>query len=119
MEKKKPKITLGCLSENPRTLEITQFVRRQFSDHRLITVAKDEDGKFLLSVENPGSTGRATKSQMYLTEESLTALFYTYILFTEHFDIDIEALLQRMTSGEYVNYEYYPPLEEQPAHEEE
>lgn len=70
------------------------MVRCEFADHRLVTVAHTEEDAYLLSVENPQSSGRATQTNMYLTEGSAAALFYTYILYLEHNGIDANELFK-------------------------
>lgn len=74
-------ITLGCDSEKPRTIELTDIVRSTFKDNRVVTVARDEENGFLLSVENMPDTGRNPKVEMYLSEGSFVALFLTMTIF--------------------------------------
>ena len=88
-------ITFGFDNESARKVAITDMVRCEFSDHRLVTVAHTEEDAYLLSVENPQSSGRATQTNMYLTEGSAAALFYTYILYMEHNGMDVNELFKK------------------------
>lgn len=68
-------ITLGYGSDSARKVVITDMVRCEFADHRLVTVAHTDEDAYLLSVENPQSTGRASQTNMYLTEEAQLLFF--------------------------------------------
>ena len=68
-------VTLGCWNSEQREVEIENFMRCEFKDHRLISVVKTEEDAYLFCVENPASTGRSTEQKMYLTEGSAVALF--------------------------------------------
>ena len=101
-------LSLGPEGQAPaKVLELTDIVRAAYRDHRLCTVARAEDNTFLLSVENPQSTGRATNSQMYLSEESMLALVSCVFLFYQHNGIDISGKLQEVAdSASNGNLEY-------------
>ena len=89
-----------------RTIEMTDMVRSVFSDHRMCTVARTEDNSFVLSVENPESTGRHPKSQMHLTEESMLAMVNAVFLYYMHHDIDINEKMQAIVNSDTINFEY-------------
>lgn len=102
-------VTIGYESEYERKVKITNMVRCEFSDHRLVTVAKTEEGCYLLSVENPVSSGRETQTSMYLTEGSAVALLSTYMLYLEHNEIDANELFKKyIINGEEIQYEFSP-----------
>lgn len=102
-------ITLGFDNESARKVVITDMVRCEFEDHRLVTVAHTDEDAYLLSVENPQSSGRATQSNMYLTEGSAVALLYTYILYLEHNGIDANELFKKYRlDDQEVKYEFSP-----------
>lgn len=67
-------ITVATGTAQQRELKIINTVQAQFKDHRLVTVAEIEDGSYLVSVENPESTGRSSQ-KMWVSKESLIAAF--------------------------------------------
>lgn len=89
-----------------KKIDIVDFIQSEFKDHRLITVAKLEDETFLLSVENPQSTGRASQSNMRLTEESLLGLFASCLIYFEHNNIDFGNKLQELINSEEIQYSF-------------
>lgn len=100
-------VLLGCETATPRKIEIEDFVRCEFKDHRLVSVVRTEEEGFLFSIENPPSTGRAIEQKMYLTGESAVALFTTYILYLENRGINIQDLFQKYEQGnDVINYEF-------------
>lgn len=102
-------ITIGYGSEHERKVKITNMVRCEFSDHRLVTVAKTEEDCYLLSIENPKSSGREPQTSMYLTEGSAVALLSTYMLYLEHNEIDANELFKKyILNDEKLKYEFSP-----------
>lgn len=90
-----------------REVKITRVVRAEYKDHRLCTVAKTELGTYVLGVENPVSTGRATVNMMHLTEESMLALLNTVFVFFNHFDTDIEKEMEALVEkNQGISFEY-------------
>jgi len=111
MEKSKNigEVTLGYWHDPVKKVSITDMVRCEFSDHRLVTVAHTEEDCYLLAVENPQSTGRANQTSMYLTEGSVASLFYTYILYLEHNGIDVNELSKKyILDDQEIKYEFSP-----------
>ena len=102
-------ITLQSPDGTPgRTLQLTDLVRATYKDHRFCTVARAEDNTFLLAVENPASTGRATLAQMHLSEESMLAIASCIFLFYQHKEIDVTEKFQEIASSGNLSYEYAP-----------
>lgn len=105
----KPTITLGFMGEHQRVVDIDSLVRIEFKDHRLATVARDEENAILLAVENPQSTGRAARAEMYLSQDSFYSILHTAMIFLEHNGIDLSSKLKELINEQKsVNYEYYP-----------
>lgn len=101
-------VTIGYGSEYERQVKITNMVRCEFSGHRLVTVAKTEEDCYLLSVENPTSSGREPQTSMYLTEGSAVALLSTYMLYLEHNGIEQNELFKKyILNGEEIKYEFF------------
>lgn len=80
-ENKYGTVTVGYGSHVEKEIPILDFVQSQYKDHRLITTAKLEDGSYLISVENPESSGRNTKNTMRLSEESYIGLVSNAFLY--------------------------------------
>ena len=89
-----------------KKMKVTDMVRSIFQDNRLITIAKLEDNTFVLSIENPISSGRNTQQLMKLTEESFYALHYTYSLYFHAKKTDLEEKLKEFIEKKEINYEY-------------
>lgn len=98
------KITIGCGSKDEKELEIVDFIRANFIDNRLVSICKIEDESFLLSVENPSSTGRATQSTMWLSKESLTGLLTTIMLYFNVKEEDMDEMFEQIAKDKEVNY---------------
>lgn len=108
-DKKLEIVTIGYGSEHERKVKITNMVRCEFSDHRLVTIAKTEEDCYLLAVENPISSGREPQTSMYLTEGSAVALLSTFMLYLNHNEIYAEELFKRyIPNGEEIKYEFFP-----------
>lgn len=100
-------ITIGVGTDRERTIQITDMLRCEVKDHQLVTIAKDEEGNYLLSIENPASTGRFPETSMYLTEGSFIALLSTVHLFLDKKNINMEEMLKSFVfDKESVHYEY-------------
>lgn len=93
-------------AEGSKQLDIIDLIRSEFKDHRLITVAKLEDNSFMLSVENPQSSGRAIQSNMRLTEESLLGLLASCMIYFEHNSIDLSNKLLELINSDNIQYSY-------------
>ena len=89
-----------------RKVEITDWVRSAYKDHRLCTVIRTEEGNFVLSVENPSSSGRAAQSNMHLTEDSMLAMMSCIFIYYEHQGIDITQRMSELVNGGDLSYEY-------------
>lgn len=89
-----------------RQIEVTDMLRSVFKDHRMCSVAKTEEGSFMLMVENPPSTGRHPKTQMHLTEDSMLALIQTIFLYYMHHDISINEKMKAIVDSDIIHFEY-------------
>lgn len=100
-------ITLGAGTDMERTINITDMLRCEYKDNRIATVAKDEVGNFILSLENPSSAVRQPAANMYLTRGSFIALLSTIHLFLDKKNINMEEELKSFILDEdNVHYEY-------------
>jgi hypothetical protein len=59
---------------------------------RIITIAETEGESYLISVENPESSGRGNHS-MFLTKESLIILHFAIIAFFDKNETDLHEML--------------------------
>ena len=69
--------TVGLGTSQEREIPIEQCVKSLYKDNRLVSIVKLEDDSFILSVENPGSSGRATQTSMWLSRESFISLIFS------------------------------------------
>lgn len=111
MENNQEKPNYGKVVTPEGELTIIDFVRARYIDNRLVSVASVEDGSFILSVENPESTGRNPSNKMWLSKESLVGLFSTISLLFEAKDMDMqELLLSAVDPSRLISYELSPNL---------
>jgi hypothetical protein len=82
------------ITGNGSTIAIADYVQANYKDNRLISVSTLEDGSYVLLVENPESSGRATSNQMWLSQESVIGLVGTIMLHMEAKGIDMEQLMR-------------------------
>lgn len=105
--KEKGYITLANpVTGTTKTLQVKDFVRAAFKDHRLCSVVRTNENDFVLVVENPASSGRAQQTAMYLSEESLAAIMTCVFLFYEHNGIDITTKFAEVTEGKDIVYDF-------------
>src|ERR1044072_3299881 len=76
-------VTIGFGEPEQKELKVVDIVQATYTDHRLISTCGLEDGSYLVSVENPASTGRS------LSEKSLIGLMSTIILYFNCKDVDV------------------------------
>ncbi|WP_336716312.1 hypothetical protein [Chryseobacterium mucoviscidosis] len=98
------KVTVGFGSPEQHELEIKDFIQADFKDHRLISMAKLEDESFLLSVENPPSSGRATQQAIRLSLESTIGLVSTVMLYFNKKGLDMDSLIQQAVETYEINF---------------
>jgi len=107
MSDKKTYGEVRCLEKGVETTkQVESYVQARFTDNRLISVSKLEDETYVLAVENPESTGRATAVHMRLTEESLIGLVTTIHMHINCDSADSEKMLQEATKGKSVDYSF-------------
>jgi hypothetical protein len=82
-------VTIGFGEPEQKELKVVDIVQATYTDHRLISTCGLEDGSYLVSVENPASTGRSPSEKMRLSEESLIGLMSTIILYFNCKDVDV------------------------------
>lgn len=102
-ENKYGTITVGTAGDS-KELAITDFIRAQYVDHRLISIVGIEDGSTALLVENPESSGRATSQNMRLSKESLIGLLSTIMLYYSLKGINLEAELKAASAKDKIEY---------------
>jgi len=100
------KITVGYGTKEQRELEIKNFVQANFIDNRLINIAEIEDGSYLIAVENPQSTGRATQVSIWLGKESFIAVLGTAHLYLSAKGEDSGRLLQEVTVNNDIQFSF-------------
>ena len=98
--------TLTADFENERKeLKIINFLKCKFKDNRLASVCEIEDGTFVLAVENPPSSGRATQANIWLSKESLTGLMVTTLQYLNIKGDSIDELFLDAIQGDAFEYD--------------
>lgn len=98
------KIKVGVGTSEQHELKITEFVRADYKDNRVVSFCAIEDGSFVGAVENPPSTGRNTQSTIWLSKESMIGLISTAMLYFNIKGEDMDALLKETVRGEMIEY---------------
>lgn len=104
--------TVVCSDRNNGTMErreVKNFLRSTFKDHRLISVVEvdqEEENTFIISVENPESTGRATVSNIHLSKQSFSAVIAACMLFQMGKEVDLDKELRESVQGEAVEFSF-------------
>lgn len=96
-------VIVGAGTPQERQLRIIDYVQAAFFDHRLVNICGIEDGSFLISVENPESTGRSNQ-KMWVGRESLLSIFATMGLYLNCKGIDIEKESKAITENKEIRY---------------
>lgn len=92
------KIIAGDGTPERQELEIVDYARASFVNDRIISICKVENDNFVLAVENPSSSDRATQTTMYLTKESFFGLITTAIIYFEKKGEDINGMVDKTIS---------------------
>lgn len=98
-------ITVGTPG-NTKDLAITDFIRAEYTDYRLISVAGIEDGTTALLIENPESSGRETSQHLRLSKESMIGLISTIMLYYSAKGLDLHAELEAAVALNKIDYSY-------------
>lgn len=115
----KGKITVGFGTPEQREIEIANWVQASFKDNRLATVAEAENNEgFLLSVENPPSSGRYIQNKMWLSKESFVSLVTASMLYFQCKGEDFGALLQESLDSKDIHYRFSNGLMPIPSKED-
>jgi len=99
------KITVAAGSDKQQEIEIKDFIRCSFPDHRLISICNlEKKAGYIISVENPESSGRSNQ-KIWLSYESFIGFIATAVIYANHAKIDIQAEAEKM-KGREINFEY-------------
>jgi len=105
-EKKYGVATVGVGTSEKREIPIEEYVKSLYKDNRLVSIVKLEDGSFILSIENPGSSGRATQTSMWLSRESFISLISTSFLYFGCAGENFGELLQECVTKDCLDYDF-------------
>jgi hypothetical protein len=107
--------TVGYGTSDQREIKVIDFVKARFNDDRLISVCTLENNEgYIVSVENPKSTGRSNQ-QLFLSSESFSAVFSTMTIFLQCKEFDPTSFFNIGTNGGTIDYSFSPnlkPIEE-------
>lgn len=98
--------TVGFGTSQEREIPIADYVKSLYKDNRLVSVVRLEDGSFIISVENPGSSGRAAQTSMWLSRESFISLISTSFLYFGCAGENFGELLQECVKKDCLDYDF-------------
>jgi len=102
-------------------VDIINYIRATFKDHRLCSVSELEGETYIVAVENPASTGRGALSSMHLSEESLVGLMTTILFYWNCKGLNIDKLFMQAVDKEHVDYDFshnlnpFKPIDPKPV----
>lgn len=104
-DKSRGKVTVGYGTNLQNEIEIIDFVRCDFKDYRLISVAtlENEQG-YIISVENPTTTDRCPIQTMWLSRESFAGLIGAAFMFWSAKGEDMLTLMKDCTIKNKIKY---------------
>lgn len=102
---------IGHGTRMEQKLKIESYVQGHFVDNRLATIALLEDGTYLLSLENPTSTGRQPTNTIRLSKESLVGIFTSIMIFFNCKREDFLSLIEESIRGKDIEYSMTENLE--------
>ncbi len=104
-------VKMGVGTDQPSTRQVVEFMRSEYKDKRYATVAKLDDGSFLISIENPEGSERTTYVSMWLSKESLFALMTNTMFYFSKAGVDLDDMLKQSMAEGVVNYNCSENLE--------
>jgi hypothetical protein len=99
-------VTVGTGGPQQQDLEVINFVQSKYTDNRLISISELEDNTFMLVVENPASTGRATQSAMRLSKESFMALIAGSFLYFTCKGENMSQMMEDLATNGLIDYSF-------------
>lgn len=105
MEKHYGTVTVGAGTTGQREIGIIDFIQTSFKDNRLITISTlaDEQG-YLLSIENPHSSGRNPAQNIWLSKESFVGLLSSSFIFWNCKNENLEELMKETVDKNMFDY---------------
>lgn len=97
-------VTVAAGTRDAHDLAVTDHLRATYADHRLISIVGVEGGSVIVSVENPASTGRNTKNQMWLSPESLSGILTTALLYFSAKGVNIMEMATKTAKDDTISY---------------
>ena len=104
---------------NPKEMEILDFIQASFVGDRTVTIGKIEDGNYLLNIVRKPETEEPIQSYMFLTKESMIALFATMSLYFSATGEDVDKLLKEIIDSDSTDYILSPNIENKLTKENE
>ncbi|WP_216726121.1 hypothetical protein [Hymenobacter siberiensis] len=95
---------------NGEKLQIIDYLQADYVDNRVISVSTIENGSVLLAVENPASTGRNTRNQMWLSAESAFGLLNAMHMYYLAKGVNMEDAVRACAKSDQVTYRKTPNL---------
>lgn len=97
-------ITVGVGTPHKREIQIEAFIQVDFPDHRVISVARLEDGSICTTVENTTSSGRNPQSSIWLSKESFIGMITAANLYLLRNGENVDQLLKDVIGNKDIAY---------------
>ena len=104
---------------NSKEMEILDFIQASFIGDRTVTIGKIEDDNYLLNIVRKPETKEPIQSYMFLTKESMIALFATMSLYFSATGEDVDKLLKEIIDSDSTDYILSPNIENKLTKENE
>ena len=104
---------------NQKEMEILDFIQASFIGDRTVTIGKIEDDNYLLNIVRKPETKEPIQSYMFLTKESMIALFATMSLYFSATGEDVDKLLKEIIDSDSTDYILSPNIENKLTKENE
>lgn len=98
--------TIGTATATRQQVEILDFVQATFADNRVASTVELVDDTFILSIENPFSSGRNPHQSIRVGRESFIGLLLTSFLYLDGKGINVAELLAKAIGNEELNYSF-------------
>jgi hypothetical protein len=97
-----------------RKIKIISYMQANYKDNRLVSIVELENNEgYMLTVENPPSSGRNTQEKMWLSKESFIGLIGTAMMFYEGRNMNLGEELEKSVSGNDIHYSCSPNVNSQ------
>ncbi len=105
-KKSKGHITVGFGTFEQTEMGISDFIRANFKDNRLITMGEIEDGTYFISIENPTSTGRVPATTIRVSKETFIAMISASFIYWSSKKENLGDMLKDCVDSDHIHYTF-------------